>query len=102
VYASASASIDKGDAAVAAGEIDDGVRAYSAVQGIVDVIPAEDGSLNAQKKQDMIDAAQAKIDEAEVQRKRLAAKPAAGAAGAGGKPAPGAKPGAATPPPPKR
>jgi tetratricopeptide (TPR) repeat protein len=89
VYASANDSIEKGDTALLNGNVDDAVRAYQAVQSIVAVVPAEEGSLNAQKKKDMATVAQTKIDEAEVQRKRLAQQksaPGASPAGAPKKP----------------
>ncbi len=83
VYASANDAIEKGDTALLDGNVDEAVRSYSTVQSIIDVIPAEEGTPNAAKKQDMVAAAQSKIDEAEIQRKRLAqpkAQPGAGAA----------------------
>jgi tetratricopeptide (TPR) repeat protein len=72
VYASANDSIEKGDTALLNGNVDEAVRAYSMVKSIVAVVPDEAGSLNAQKKKDMEIAAQNKIDEAEIQRKKLA------------------------------
>lgn len=71
VYASANDAIEKGDAALINSNVDEAVRFYSSVETIVDVVPAEPGTPNASKKQDMINAAQNKIDEAEIQRKRL-------------------------------
>lgn len=71
VYASANEAIEKGDAALINSNVDEAVRFYSSVETIVDVVPAEPGTPNASKKQDMINAAQNKIDEAEIQRKRL-------------------------------
>jgi len=71
VYASANEAIEKGDAALINSNVDEAVRFYSSVETIVDVVPAEEGTPNASKKQDMINAAQSKIDEAEIQRKRM-------------------------------
>jgi len=72
VYASANDSIEKGDGALVNGNVDEAVKFYSLAQDIVDVVPAEEGSVAAQKKKDQIDLAQTKIDEAEIQRKRQA------------------------------
>lgn len=103
VYESANASIQKGDDALLNGNVDDAVRFYSAVESIVAVIPAEAGSPGAQNKQGVIDAAQAKIDEAEIQRKRQAqAAQNPGTAGGAKVGAGGAKAGGATPPPAKK
>lgn len=71
VFQSANDSIDKGDAALASNNVDEAVRFYQMVESIVDVIPSEEGSLNAQKKKDVIASAYNKIDEAEIQRRRL-------------------------------
>lgn len=71
VYASANEAIEKGDAALINSNVDEAVRFYSSVEAIMDVVPAEEGTPNASRKQDMINAAQNKIDEAEIQRKRL-------------------------------
>jgi hypothetical protein len=93
VFASANESIEKGDSALASNNVDEAVRFYSMVESIVGVVPSEEGSINAQKKQDMIAAAQSHIDEAELQRRRLEQQQQNPA------PASGAKPGAATPKP---
>lgn len=82
VYASANEAIEKGDAALINSNVDEAVRFYASVESIVNVVPAEEGTQNANKKQDMINAAQNKIDEAEIQRKRMQQQqqqPAAGA-----------------------
>ncbi len=71
VFQSANASIEKGNAALSANNVDEAVRFYANVSTILDVIPSEDGSLNAQKKQELIASAQNYIDEAEIQRRRL-------------------------------
>ncbi len=71
VYASANESIEKGDGALINGDVDGAVKFYSLVEDIVDVVPAEEGSVGAQKKKDTIELARTKIDEAEIQRKRL-------------------------------
>ena len=95
VFASANDSIEKGDAALANNNVDEAIRFYSAVESIVETIPSEEGSLNDQKKKDLITTAQNHIDEAELQRKRLEQQQGQ----------PGAAPGAATPPvlpPPRR
>jgi tetratricopeptide (TPR) repeat protein len=71
VFASANDSIGKGDAALANNNVDEAIRFYSMVESIVDTIPSEEGSLNDQKKKDMVKTAQNLIDEAELQRRRL-------------------------------
>ncbi len=71
VFASANDSIEKGDAALANNNVDEAIRFYSMVESIVDTIPSEEGSLNDQKKKDMVTTARNHIDEAELTRRRL-------------------------------
>ncbi len=81
VYASANDSFEKGNAALLENNVDDAVRFYSNIASILEVVPAEEGSPNAQKKKSLVEEADTKIAEAEVHRKRLEQQKAAPAAG---------------------
>jgi len=74
VFAAANDAIERGDAALLNNNFDEAIRFYSTVESIVDVVPAEEGSINAQQKQDLIQTAQTHIDDAELQRERQRAR----------------------------
>lgn len=80
VFASANDSIEKGENAMLNGNIDEAIRYYSLVESILDAVPAEEGDINYQRKQEIIRTAQQHIDEAEIQRERQQNRPAAPAA----------------------
>lgn len=78
VIDSANVAIETGEEHMLNGNYDEAIRFYGLVEMIVDVIPAEEGSVNAQRKQDLIDTANGQVSEAKLARKRqtdaLAAK----------------------------
>jgi hypothetical protein len=71
VFKSANEAIERGNDALAANNVDEAVRYFSSVSGIVDVVPSQEGTPNAETKNRLIATAQEKIDEAEIQRRRL-------------------------------
>lgn len=70
VIGAANESIEKGDNAMLSSNYDDAIKFYSAVRTIVSVIPGERGSINAQRRNELVETAETQIDEAELQRKR--------------------------------
>ena len=81
VLDTASDTIERGDGKMLDTNYDEAINFYQLVERIVDVIPAEEGSINEQRKQDLIDTANGQISEARLEKKRradaLAPRPAA-------------------------
>lgn len=76
VLDAANASIEVGDTAMLASNFDEAIRSYNMVPAIVNVIPAQEGSLNAQRKQDLIDTANTQIEDAKLGKRRADEKKA--------------------------
>lgn len=74
VFAAANDTIEKGENALLNNNHEEAIRFFSSVGSIIDVVPAEPGSINAQKKQSLLDLAQTKIDDAELARERQRAR----------------------------
>ncbi len=72
VIDSANLAIETGEEHMLNGNHDEAIRFYGTVEMIVDVIPAEEGSINEQLKQDLVDTANGQISEAKLLRKRQA------------------------------
>ncbi len=77
VLDAANVSIEKGDSQMLNSNYDEAIKFYSSVETVVNVIPADEGSINEQRKQDLIDTANAQIGEAELAKKRRAESQAA-------------------------
>jgi len=71
VLGAANDSIEQGDTQMLNNNFDEAIRYYSMVPAIVDVIPAEDGSIDEQRKMDLIDTANFSIRDAEMSKKRF-------------------------------
>lgn len=72
VLSTADDSIERGEAQMLNNNFDEAIKFFRLVETIVDVIPAEEGSMNEQRKQDMVDTANGLISDAQLEKKRLA------------------------------